>query len=131
MKNFETAARRGDASVANPIDIEFQLDGKTLTATPPTTGQLALFIGANGKGGLKSVNALFNFLSAILNDDDYAVIEEALQEGVEITVLTDIIGYLVGEWSDRPTSRSSASSASRKTTGKTSTVKRATAAKKA
>lgn len=124
MKSFETSSRRGKAAVVNPIDIEFELDGAKLTAHPPTTGQLGLFIGGNAEGGMKTIQSLFRFLRAVLDDASYKLVEDKLQEGVEISVLTDIIEYLVAEWSGRPTTRSSASSPSRKTTGTSSTAKR-------
>lgn len=124
MKSFETSSRRGQGAVVNPIDIDFEIDGVQITAHPPTTGQLGLFVQGNKAGGMKTVESLFKFIRAILDDDGYKVVEDKLQEGVEISLLTDIVEYLVGEWSGRPTTRSSASSASRKTTGKPSTAKR-------
>lgn len=124
IKNFDTAARRGAVAVNNPVDITFQIDGEELTAHPPTTGQIALFMTRSAQGGMGTITALFDLLSAVLDDDDIDLVESKLAEGVDIGLLTDIVSYLIEEWSARPTQPSSASSASRRTTGKRSTAKR-------
>lgn len=128
-KNFDTAARRGDTGVNNPVDIEFSIDGTDVVAHPPTTGQLALFIASTGGGGMTSVQAMFDFLGAILDDEGFDLIEEKLNDGVELALITDVITYLIEEWSARPTQQSSESTASRRSTGKRSTAKRPAAAK--
>ena len=129
MKNFETAARRGVPAVSNPVDIPFQIDGTDFTAHPPTSGQLALFILAQGQGGYSVIGAMFTFLESILDEDGVVAIREKLTDGVELSLITDIISYLIEEWSARPTKPSSASSGSRKVTGNTSTAKRVSRAR--
>ena len=124
MKNFDTAARRGKTAVNNPIDIEFQIDGESLTAHPPSSGQLALFMSGSSDGGMKTVRSMFDFMAAILDEADYAVLEGKLHDGIDLDVVTDIIRYVVEEWSARPTKPSSGSTKSRTATGSTSTVKR-------
>jgi hypothetical protein len=124
IKNFDTSARRGGSqTVANAVDIVFAIDGEELTAHPPTTGQLALFMNRGGNGGMVSVNAVFDFLEAVLDEDDFFIIETKLAEGVELEMLVDVVTYLIETWSTRPTSRSKGSSPSRKTTGPRSTAK--------
>lgn len=125
MKNFDTAARRGQAAMPNAVDITFQIDGVDYTAHPPTTGQIALFMGAQSEGGYTLVNAMFRFMDAVLDDEGVKALRAALQEGVELTLVSDIISYLIEEWSARPTTRSSGSSPTRKRTGAASTVRRA------
>lgn len=124
IKSFDTAARRGESGVNNPEPITFEIDGDELTAHPPSTGQLALFIATNADGGMKTIQGMFAFLETVLDDGDFDVIREKLREGVDLGLITDIIGYLMEEWSARPTKSSSASSKSRASTGKSSTVKR-------
>lgn len=104
-------------------DVAFTLDGRELIAHPPTTGQLALFVAASGSGGLKTITGIFEFMEAVLDEDDYDYIEELLHEGVDLDLITDIISALIGEWSARPTGSSSGSTSSRKRTGKPSTAK--------
>jgi hypothetical protein len=123
VKNFDTAARRGESAVANPVDITFQIDGEDLVASPPTTGQLALFLSTTSGGGMAAVRSMFDFLEAILDDDGFATVQEKLNDGVDLALITEIISYLIGEWSDRPTVPASASTASPRSTGRKSTAR--------
>lgn len=127
MRQFTTAAKRGAAGVANPIDLSFEYEVREgefieMVAHPPTTGQLALFMGGNGRG-MANVRALFDFLATVLDDKDYAIIEGQLRDGLDLQVVIDLVQYLSGEWSARPTSPPSDSSQSRKSTGRRSTVR--------
>jgi hypothetical protein len=124
MREFSTAATRGKAGVPNPVDIEFKLDDKVLTAHPPTTGQVALHVQSGRGGGIRSVTSLFEFFSDILDDDDWDVIHDQLRDGMDVELLATISNHLIGEWSGRPTSPSSGSSRTPNGTGPRSTVKR-------
>ena len=128
MKQFTTAARRGAAAVANPVDVTFEFEVREgefveMTAAPPTSGQLALFTAHQFDKGSGSVRAMFDLLAAILSDEDYAVIEQQLHEGLDVMVLVEVVQWLIGEWTARPTTPPSASTGSRRTTGTRSTVK--------
>lgn len=128
MRQFTTAAKRGVAGVNNPIDITFEYEVREgefveMTAHPPTTGQLALFMGSGGARGMSSVRALFEFLATVLDERDYAIIEEQLRDGLDLQVIIDVVQYLSTEWSARPTSQPSGSSQSRRSTGRRSTVR--------
>ena len=124
MREFETAATRGKPGVGNPAEVEFKLDEHVLTAHPPTTGQVALFIQHGRGGGLASVESMFQFFSDILDDKDWAIVEDKLRDGMDVELLASISNYLIGEWSGRPTTPSSASSPTRNGTGPRSTAKR-------
>jgi hypothetical protein len=129
MKQFRTAARRGQAAVPNAVDIQFEFevdedDFRVLTAHPPTSGQVALFLSARLEGGVRTVQALFDLLAATLDQRDYDLIEAQLHDGLDIQVIAEIVEYLIEEWGARPTKPRSASSSSRKTTGARSTAKR-------
>jgi hypothetical protein len=124
MKEFTTAATRGKAGVANAVEIEFKLDDEVLTAQPPTSGQVALFIQHGRGGGIASVTSLFEFFSDVLDDDDWKKVEDKLRDGMDVELLAQISNYLIGEWSGRPTTQSSASSPTRNGTGPKSTAKR-------
>jgi len=124
MKEFSTAANRGKAGVPNAIDIEFMLDEDLLTAHPPTSGQVALFIQHGRGGGISSVTSLFEFFSDVLGEDDWKKVEDKLRDGMDVELLANISNYLIGEWSGRPTNRSSASTPTRNGTGPKSTAKR-------
>lgn len=128
MKQFTTAAKRGTAAVSNPVDITFEYEVREgefveMTAHPPTTGQLALFMSHGASGGVRSVQVLFEFLSTVLNDYSYAIIEDQLRDGLDIAVVSEMVQYLTGEWGARPTKSSPSSASSRRTNGRRSTVK--------
>lgn len=108
--------------MVNDVDITFQIDGDELIAHPPTSGQLALFLTGTG-GGVGAVQSMFDFLDAVLDEEGVDIVREKLQEGVELALITDIINYLIEEWTARPTKSSTASTASRKSTGSRSTAK--------
>jgi hypothetical protein len=129
MREFSTAARRGESAVSNPVPITFKFDDREMTAQPPTTGQLVLFIVEQGKGGTRTFAALFDLLAEVLDDADYKVIDSALREGVDIMVISEIVNHLIGEWSGRPTGSSPGSSGSQRSTGRRSTAKRPSTAR--
>ena len=122
MKNFDTAARRGASAVDNAVEVAFQIDGEELIAYPPTSGQMVLLLTAVD-GGIGSIQAMFDFLGAVLDDDGVELIKDKLQEGMDLAIVTEIVQYLIEEWSGRPTESSSDSPASRKSTGQRSTAK--------
>lgn len=124
MREFSTAATRGKAGVVNAVDIEFKLDDKVLTAHAPTTGQVALYVQSGRAGGIRTVTSLFEFFSDILDDTDWEVVRECLRDGMDVELLATISSHLIGEWSGRPTSLSSASSPTPNGTGRRSTAKR-------
>lgn len=122
MKEFEVAI--GNAAIKDAKTIKFKLGKDTLTAQPATTGQLALFLRSGSRGtGFSSVTALMEFVSDILDDKDWARVEDHLRDGLDINVLSEIVNYLIGEWSGRPTTPSSGSSSTRTAIGRRSTAK--------
>ena len=124
MREFSTAASRSTSGFKNAVDIEFKLDDHELTAHPATTGQVALLVQGGRERGIRSVTSLFEFFSDILDDDDWKIVHAKLRDGMDVELLNDIAMWLIGEWSGRPTTSPSASSATRNGTGSRSTVKR-------
>jgi hypothetical protein len=125
MRQFSTAAHRGKAAVPNAVDIQFQWDDEVLTAHAPASGQLALLLSSmvDGRVQLSSLAALFDFLAAVMDEEDFAVIRADLQDGVDVEIVVDLIQGLMEEWSARPTTPAPASSPSRTPTGKRSTAR--------
>ncbi len=121
MKSY--TSERGKPAVQNPVDIDFEYDGVELTAHPPSSGQWALFSDRSQQGGAQSVRAILDLFRYCLDSDDYAVIEESLEEGADVALLSEIARDLMEEWSKRPTKRSTGSSGSGGTTVKRSTAK--------
>ena len=126
MRQFGTATRRGVAAVNNPVDVTFQWERAEnvwvdMVAHPPTTGQIALFLSRQGTGAA-GVRAMFELLSTVLDDADYAIIENQLREGLDVQVIVEVVQFLTEEWSGRPTLQPSGSSPSPTNTGSPSTV---------
>jgi len=125
MREFEVAT--GRAVFNNNADITFKLGDDEMTAKCPTTGQLSLFFRGGSKGGLRSIEALFEFFSDVLDDRDWRKVENRLREGMDVDVLSEISNFLIGEWSGRPIKPSSVSSPTPNGTGRKSTVRRSAA----
>lgn len=125
VKQFKSAAVASQAAVDNPVDVEFEIDGVLLTASPPTTGQLAMFMATQIDGDPSAtVKAVMGLFEVILSEDDYAWVVERLQSGeMPMEILLEVVEFLGEEWSSRPTSSASVSSPSRTSTGKPSTAK--------
>jgi hypothetical protein len=109
--------------LVNSDDIEFKIDDDVLVARAPTTGQVALFIQKGRNGGMRSIEAMFEFFADILDDKDWNVVEGKLRDGMDVELLAEISNHLIGEWSGRPTKQPSASARTRNGTGRASTVK--------
>jgi len=122
MREYEVAT--GRAVFNNTADIKFKLGDDEMTARCPTTGQLSLFFRGGSRGGLRSIEALIEFFSDVLDDKDWRKVETRLRDGMDIDILSTISNDLIGEWSGRPTPLSSVSSPTPNGTGPKSTVKR-------
>jgi hypothetical protein len=132
-KQFHAAARRGTSKVKNPIPVDFEYEigddeYVTMTAQPPTSGQVSLFAIHQMEGGVVAVKAIFDLLMQILPGEDWALIEADLEDGLDVTILNEIVEHCLEVWGGNPTSSSSASSRSRPNTGKRSTATRASKA---
>lgn len=134
MRQFTTAARRGTPALPNITEVAFEFevrDGEfaTLIAIPPTSGQMAMMVMQTASPKMSErLRGVFDFLAAVLSDADYKIIEEQLHRGMDVEVLTDIVDFLIGEWSGRPTQPPSDSAPSPQSTGRRSTAKRPAAA---
>ena len=119
MREFAIAA--GRAALVKDEPITYKLGDRELTANPPSVGQLALFV-MSGRGmGLGSVTGMLEFLSDVTSDKDWRYIQDKLRDGLDITVLSEVTNYLIGEWSGRPTGLSIDSSPTPNGTGPSST----------
>lgn len=126
MKTFDVGAERAKSQLPNPIDIKFMWGDTPMVASPPTSGQVALFLANQaGTGGMNAgaLKSMFDLLAAVLSQEHYDIIEEQLHEGIDLQLVVDLIEYLIEEWSTRPTTRANGSSRSRPSTGRASTVK--------
>lgn len=119
MQEFKTAA--GRVAFNEGKDIVFTVDDREMTAHPPTTGQLALFMRTDG---VRATSSLLGFLSDVLEPIDWRWCEARLHGGVDVGVFAEIATWLIGEWAGRPTLPASDSSDTPSDTGDTSTAKR-------
>lgn len=125
MREFKQAAKR-ESALPNAVDIEFSLNDEVLIASPPSTGQLTMFMAyqADGADPSDQAKAVMDLLYSIFDHDQYAWIQtQLLNDDLDVDTLMEVIEYLGEEWSSRPTSSASASSPSRASTGKRSTAK--------
>ena len=118
MQEFKTAA--GRVAFNEGKDITFTVDDREMTAHPPTTGQLALFMRTDG---VRAVPSLLGFLSDVLEPIDWRWCEARLHQGIDVGVFAEIATWLIGEWSGRPTMPASDSSPTPSDTGRKSTGK--------
>lgn len=118
MQEFKTAV--GRVAFNEGKNIEFTVDDRVMTAHPPTTGQLALFMRTDG---VRATSALLGFLSDVLEPIDWRWCEARLHGGVDVAVFAEIATWLIGEWAGRPMLPASDSSSTASDTGASSTEK--------
>lgn len=134
IKSFTTAVDQvPDAAFEDAAPLEFDLDGETFTAYPPTGGQLAIVMASMGRhsDASEKIVGVIDFLDSILEEEGQARIRERLldrNDPFDLDNIEEILNYLVGEWSARPTKQPSDFRRSRSNTTKSSTGKRASRA---
>lgn len=118
MQEFKTAV--GRVAFNEGKDIRFTIDDREMTAHPPTTGQLALFMRTDG---VRAVPQLLSFLSDVLEPNDWRWCEARIHQGVGVEVFAEVTTWLIGEWAGRPTLPATGSSDTPSDTGGSSTEK--------
>lgn len=126
MKQFITAAAEADAPDEEIGKIEFEIDGVMCTAFRPTDGQLAIFMAATSKNSSteESVAGIINFLSSVLDEQSNSYVVSRLMDRRDkfgLPQANDVLRWLIGEWSARPTESPSGSTPSPESTGQPST----------
>ena len=128
MERIVTAGRRNsDQILVNPISVEAPFERHngedvTLRFNPPTPGQLAIYFRDVRSGNVFSaITAAMKLFTKILDDEQYELIEEELEEGLDATLLMETVNDLMRVWTTRPTGQSNGSSTSPKRTGSKST----------
>lgn len=120
MKKFVTAAEEieGDEEDRG-TPIEFELDGRKMTAYRPHEGQLTFMLAALGRGQTDDQRyaAIVNIMMAALKDSDQDYLEGRLlthvrRERLRLKQLEEIFEYLVEEWFADPTREQSDSAGS-------------------
>jgi hypothetical protein len=106
-------ARTKDFGATKKIDdfepLNFVLNGETFNCKPAIQGSVLLeFVAdADSDQGGRSAGALYGFFKKTLLTDDYTKFEEMVRSEdviVDLSLLGDIAGWLVEEYTARPTS---------------------------
>lgn len=123
MREFTTAVQQAEDPTGAVV---FKLDGRELTAYPPTDGQLAIFMSSFGRHASDhtKVAGAIDFFLTVLDDSSHGYVAERLldrQRPLSLEVVTEIMRSLVEEWSGRPTKPLSVSTQSPESGGQNST----------
>jgi len=129
MKSFSTAAKAAGHQKDLPImeDVEFEHDERTVKAFSPTGPQLALFLAAWGDTAEESHRMVdtINFFSSRFSREDASYFRRRLNDPddpFDFEAMSDILVWLIEEWSGRPTTSPSDSSRWPQPTGSVSTA---------
>jgi hypothetical protein len=126
VKEFTTALRE----VTDPQDDEegwqFKVDGHELTCYPPAEGQLAVLMASTSRHTSVSeqIAGIINFFVEVMDGPSHAYLVGRLLDRNDpfgLNEVTEIMGWMVEEWSGRPTQPSSGSTRSRSSGGRRST----------
>lgn len=135
LKAFSTANRNAPSPVFDAEPIEFQVDGETWIATPPTGGQMALVMAAQAEhsSAVEQIKGLIDFLDSVLDEEAQARYRERLMDRddpFDISDVEAIIQWLMEEWSALPPTQPQDFLPSQSNTGRSSTAKRRSPARK-
>lgn len=127
MKQFRTSAKNADpeAPIGEPLTVD--IDEREITFLPPTSGQIAILLAGSDEThtDMESAAALINFFfSMIESDSDSTYMRKRLfdrRDPFGIDEISELIDYVMGEWSATPTRRPSDYLPSQRTTGRRST----------
>ena len=129
MKSFSTAAKAAAHQRDLPIgqDVTFQHDERTVIASCPTGPQLAIFLSAFGDTAEDSHRVVdtINFFTSRFVREDASYFRRRLNDpndAFDFDAMSDILVWLIEEWSGRPTTSPSESSEWPTPTGNGSTA---------
>ena len=116
MKEFTTAAQEAVSDEDEQV-IEFAVDGLTVKAHQPSSGQMAMVYQAMSDFNTeqRKVAGIVDFFFGLLDEDAQQVLGRRLlsrDDPFDLDQITSIITWLVEEWGGRPTRRSSGSTQS-------------------
>lgn len=124
MKEFTTALRE----VTEPADepMEFSVDGQALVCYQPSDGQLAMLMASVGRHISKTqqVAGIINFFVEVMDEPSHIYLTERLLDRTDpfgLEEVTEIMSWMIEEWTGRPTQSLSVSTPSRTNGGRKST----------
>lgn len=126
MKEFTTAVEQAEKSEDDDNVIEFAIDGTMCKAYKPKDGQLAVLMASTGRHSSQQemIAGIINFFVAVLDEDSHSYVVSRLldrRDAFGIEQVQNIMQWLIGEWSGRPTKSPSGSTTSQQTDGPNST----------
>jgi hypothetical protein len=125
---FEIAAEQAESINPDATVVTIKLPSGEYDTRTPTSGQIVMFQTRLGNGD--GSEAIFKLLESVVDVGAVEEIQQMLDDGeLSFDTISELIQWLIGEWTARPTKSSSVSSASRKATGKQSTIKQPAKAK--
>lgn len=133
MREFKVAAKKAAGEAKDVLEIPF--GERTLIASKPSSGQIALFYDrvstnpSTDEPDAGPVSAVFGFLRGVLADGDLAYLKNLLQKDlIEFELLLGgddegggLVDTIMEEFAGRPTGPSTDSSGSPASTGRPST----------
>lgn len=127
MKEFTTAveeAEREEAGEDAIQPVKFKLDGREMTANPPTDGQLVFIMAAMGRGqsNQQRMAAMVNIMMEVLDPEDQDYFEGRLitrdkKEKIGFKTIEAVFEHIVEQWFGTPTEGPSDSASSSQTDG--------------
>jgi hypothetical protein len=128
-KEFVTSAQadRASGEVGRPITV--LVDGEEITFEGATESQIALLIAATSATATNITSGIadvINFFFSLLSEEDSRTLRHRLfdrDDPFDVENITDILMYLVEEWSARPTQSPSDSTPSPNSAGQKSTAR--------
>lgn len=130
MKSFSTAGKHtSDDGFEGAEPIQFELDGVTYTAYPPTGAQFALFMASQASHASQAdgIAAIIDFFDGMLEPETQRIYRERLvdrDDPFDFDTVQEILEFLIEEWSANPTKSPQDSPQSPPKTGPRSTAKR-------
>ena len=130
MKAFSTAGKHtSDDGFEGAEPLQFEVDGISFTAYPPTSAQFALFMAsqASNRTMADQLAAVIDFFDGMLEEESQRLFRDRLldrDDPFDFVMVQDIMEWLIEEWSANPTQSQPDSVSSPPTTGRRSTAKR-------
>lgn len=124
MREFTTALKEvtGEAEEA----MHFTVDGRELTCYPPSEGQLAVLMASIGRHSAlaQQIAGIINFFVEVMDEPSHAYLVGRLLDRTDpfgLEEVTEIMDWMIEEWTGRPTQSPSVSTRSRQSGGQRST----------
>lgn len=126
MREFVTAAERAVETGTEDTTIPVKIDGEEFHFRRPRDGQIAMLMASTGRHSKQSemIAGIINFVTAILPSDERNILVDRLLDWDDPFGSDDIqnvLEYLIGEWTGRPTKLPSGSGESPSPGGQNST----------